>query len=233
MQLKECIILAGGLGTRLRSEVADLPKCLAPVAGKPFLYWVIEYQLRQKISSFVFSLGYMHEKIESFITENYPSLDVKFVVESEPMGTGGAIRLAMQSCTEENVQVINGDTIFETNSQRLLYYHMENKAACTLALKPMKKYDRYGSVETDEHMNIVSFTEKKYMEEGSINGGVYIINRLSFQQIDLPEKFSFEKDYLEKYNGAQKMIGVNDDGYFIDIGIPEDFKKANHDFSTR
>ena len=233
MRVKECIILAGGLGTRLRSEVADVPKCMAPVAGKPFLHWVIQYLLSQKVSVFIFSLGYMQEKIRDFIAADYPELDAKFSVEEAPLGTGGAIKLAMKLCTEENVMALNGDTIFETDTDRLMYYHMENKAACTLALKPIKNSERYGAVEIDEHYNVTAFREKKFMKEGLINGGVYLLNRLAFEQVPLPDAFSFEKDYLEKYHGAQKMIGIKDDGYFIDIGIPEDFKRANEEIKNR
>ena len=233
MQIKECIILAGGLGTRLRSEVADLPKCMAPVAGKPFLHWVIEYLLSQKVSVFIFSTGYMHEKIEAYVLEEYPHLNTKFSVEEKPLGTGGALKLALKLCTDTNVLAVNGDTLFETDDQKLLYYHIEKQAACTLALKPMKDFYRYGSVETDDAGTIISFSEKRHIREGLVNGGVYLLNRLSFEQTDLPDIFSFEKDYLEKYNGAQKMIGVEDNGYFIDIGIPEDFKKANEEFKNR
>ena len=139
MPIKECIILAGGLGTRLCSEVADLPKCMAPVAGKPFLHWVIAHLTAQKITSFVFSLGYMHETIEEYIQLNYPQLQVKFSVENEPFGTGGAIKLALNKCEEENILVVNGDTLFETNNNALWEDHIKNNSACSLALKPMQK----------------------------------------------------------------------------------------------
>ena len=161
MPTTECIILAGGLGTRLRSQVADLPKCMAPVAGKPFLHWVIKYLQSQKITSFVLSLGYMHEVIEDYIMEFYPFLHVKFSIENEPLGTGGAIKLAMQLCKEENVLVVNGDTLFETNNDHLWYEHIKYKSACTLALKPMQNFDRYGAVTINEQKNITAFTEKK------------------------------------------------------------------------
>lgn len=233
MHIKECIILAGGLGTRLRSEVSDLPKCMAPVAEKPFLHWVLQYLLAQKISNFVLSVGYMHESIESYIAKEYKDLPVTFSIETEPLGTGGAVKKALQLCTEENVLVINGDTLFEADLQRLYNYHLENKAACTLALKPMENFDRYGVVITDEANTILSFQEKKYTETGLINGGIYILNATAFKQLHLPEKFSFEKDYLEKYTGSHKMIGIPDTGYFIDIGIPEDFKKANRDLKNK
>jgi D-glycero-alpha-D-manno-heptose 1-phosphate guanylyltransferase len=103
MPIQECIIPAGGLGTRLRCEVADLPKCMAPVAGKPFLHWVIAHLTAQKITSVIFSLGYMHKTIEEYIQLNHPLLQVKLSVENEPLGTGGAIKLVLNLCEEENV----------------------------------------------------------------------------------------------------------------------------------
>ena len=233
MPIKECIILAGGLGTRLRSEVADLPKCMAPVAGKPFVHWVIAHLITQKITSFVLSLGYMHQTIEEYIQSNHSQLQVKFSVENEPLGTGGAIKLALNLCEEENVMVVNGDTLFETNTCALWEQHIKNNSACTLALKPMQHFERYGAVTINGSNIITAFTEKKYMEEGLINGGVYLINRNSFNQLNLPQKFSFEKDFLEKYLHTLTMIGIQDNGYFIDIGIPEDFKKANAEIKLK
>ena len=135
MPIKQCIILAGGLGTRLRSAVADLPKCMAPVAGKPFLHWVITYLQQQKVTSFILSLGYMHEIIEAYIKKDFPNVDIIFSVESEPLGTGGAIHLAMQLCTEENVLVVNGDTLFETNNVVSLTIH-DNGKGFDLSSKP-------------------------------------------------------------------------------------------------
>ena len=233
MPIKECIILAGGLGTRLRSEVADLPKCMAPVAGKPFLHWVINYLQSQGVTSFVFSLGYMHEIIEKYVDETYSFSHVQFIVEKEPLGTGGAIKLAIQLCKQENVLVANGDTLFEIDNKALWEKHIESNSACTLALKPMQQFERYGAVTINENNIITAFREKKYMVQGLINGGVYLINRHTFNQINLPEKFSFEKDFLEKYLDTLTMIGVEDDGYFIDIGIPEDFKKANGEINQK
>ena len=233
MPIKECIILAGGLGTRLRSEVADLPKCMAPVAGKPFLHWVIAHLTTQKLTSFIFALGYMHEIIEEYVKENYPFLHVQFSVENEPLGTGGAIKLAMKLCQEQHISVVNGDTLFETNNNLLWTEHILRKSACTLALKPMHNFDRYGAVTINEKHVINAFKEKKYMDAGLINGGVYLINRHVFNQINFSKKFSFEKDFLEKYLDILTMIGVEDNGYFIDIGIPEDFKKANAEINKK
>lgn len=227
---KEAIILAGGLGTRLRSAVPDLPKCMAPVAGKPFLYHVIAYLQQTGVTSFIFSLGYMHEVIEDFVNTNYPGLNVQYSIEDEPLGTGGAIKHACGKATEENVLVLNGDTMYKIDAAKLLSFHETNKAACTLALKPMNDFDRYGVVEINEDHYIQSFKEKQFYQHGLINGGVYALNVSQFLSMYLPQKFSFEKDYLEKYFSSQKMMGLVQDAYFIDIGIPEDFAKADREF---
>ncbi|MEO6489672.1 MAG: nucleotidyltransferase family protein [Ferruginibacter sp.] len=228
--VSEAIILAGGLGTRLRSAVPDLPKCMAPVAGKPFLYYVIEFLQKQGVKSFIFSLGYMHEVIEEFILKNYQSLNYRLSNEEEPLGTGGAIRIACERATDKNVLVLNGDTMFKADVNKLLSYHKQNESACTLALKPMNDFDRYGVVEINKQGYVQSFKEKKFYSDGLINGGMYALKVSSFLEIDLPSKFSFEKDYLEKYYSSQKMMGLVQDEYFIDIGIPEDLKKANVEF---
>ena len=233
MPINQCIILAGGLGTRLRSAVANLPKCMAPVADKPFLYWVITYLQQQKVTSFVLSLGYMHEIIEAYIKKDFPDVDIIYSIENEPLGTGGAIYLAMQKCTEENVLVVNGDTLFRVNNEILLNQHLAKNSACSLALKQMTEFSRYGVVKIDNNKNITSFEEKRYQQTGLINGGVYLINSHSFLQEKFPQKFSFEKDYLEKKVSEIIMIGVQDDGYFIDIGIPEDFAKANKEIKLK
>ena len=222
----ECIILAGGLGTRLRSAVPDLPKCMAPVSGKPFLEFLIDYLLKQGVTHFIFSLGYMHEAIEAFLKKEYPFLSYKVVIENEPLGTGGAIALACKSASTEHVIVMNGDTLFKINVSELLNFHIQNNADCTLSLKPMNNFDRYGVVEVNNQGSIQSFKEKKNYKSGLINGGVYAIKRNSLLSIPLSEKFSFEKDYLEKYHESTKMLGLIQHSYFIDIGIPEDFERA-------
>lgn len=230
MKIKEAIILAGGLGTRLRSAVPDLPKCMAPVAGKPFLYYVISYFRKQGIENFILSLGYKHEVIEEYIHAEFATDDFKFSVENEPLGTGGAIRLACTRTSDEMVMVLNGDTFFEVDLASLSDLHHLYRSDCTLSLKPMKNFERYGVVELNKDFSIGSFHEKKYYPEGLINGGVYILNTQKFQKENLPEKFSFEKEYLEALFLQRRMFGVIQDKYFIDIGIPEDYEKAQTAF---
>lgn len=224
--IKEAIILAGGLGTRLRSTVPDLPKCMAPVNKIPFLTYVIRYLLSQGVEKFIFSLGYKHEVTEDFLNTQFPTIQYRCVVENEPLGTGGAIQLACKLATEKNVLVLNGDTLFKTNFESLSFFHTQKNAACTLALKPMQDFDRYGVVETDESNRVRNFKEKKFYHTGLINGGVYALNTNEFLRKNFPEKFSFEKDFLEQAYRDGNIFGLLQDAYFIDIGIPEDYEKA-------
>lgn len=228
----ECIILAGGLGTRLRSSVPDLPKCMAPVAGKPFLQYLISYLLDQGVEKFIFSLGYKHEVIEDFLLKNYPFLHYQISVETEPLGTGGAIRLGCKKAGTRHLLVLNGDTMYKVDVKKMFAFHLQHNASCTLALKPMHEFERYGVVEINQFGCIQSFKEKKYYQQGLINGGVYALDVAHFLELEFPEKFSFEKDYLEKYYSSRKMMGLVQDAYFIDIGIPEDFEKAQQDMSN-
>jgi D-glycero-alpha-D-manno-heptose 1-phosphate guanylyltransferase len=229
--ITECIILAGGLGTRLRSAVPDLPKAMAPVAGKPFLSYVIDGLRMQGIRRFVFSLGYMHEVIEQFLREQYPTLDYTTIIEPEPFGTGGAIQLALQAAHTDHVLITNGDTLFRADVISLEELHRRVDSECTLALKPMQDFDRYGCVEIDEQNQVVSFREKQHYTEGLINGGLYLLNRQAFLKRTFPVKFSFEKDYLEAFIANGSFYAVPSDAYFIDIGIPHDFEQAQKDLS--
>lgn len=229
--IKEAIILAGGLGTRLRESVPDLPKCMAPVAGRPFLFHVINYLRSQGVEKFIFSLGYKHELIEDYLSTQFPTLSYQCVIEDEPLGTGGAILLACTKATEKNIVVTNGDTLFKIDLHKATMFHNHNNAECTLLLKPMNRFDRYGVVELDEEQLVNSFKEKQFYETGNINGGVYLLNKDKFLDEEFPAKFSFEKHYLEKFYPVRRIYGLIQDAYFIDIGIPEDYNRAQSELS--
>lgn len=229
--IKEAIILAGGLGTRLRDAVPDLPKCMAPVAGRPFLFYVINYLRSQGIEKFIFSLGYKHELIEEYLHAHFDTLTYQTVIEDEPLGTGGAIQLALTKATEKNVVVTNGDTLFKVNIHEAAHFHVYQQAACTLLLKPMQDFDRYGVVELGNDNLVNKFNEKQFYTEGTINGGLYILNVAAFMEEEFPDKFSFEKNYLESLYAQRRMYGQVQDAYFIDIGIPEDFQRAQTELS--
>jgi D-glycero-alpha-D-manno-heptose 1-phosphate guanylyltransferase len=135
----------------------------------------------------------------------------------------------MKACeyvNDKTVAILNGDTLYKANLQKVYKLHSANESDCTLALKPMKNFDRYGVVEIDENGKVKQFSEKQFYKEGLINGGIYLLNKESFTQEVFPEKFSFEKDYLEQYAGKRRIYGLRQEGYFIDIGIPEDYHRA-------
>lgn len=234
--IKEAIILAGGFGTRLRSVVSDVPKCMALIDGKPFLHYLIEFLQKNEIEHFIFSVGYLHEVIENYLFQNYANLNATFSLEEEPLGTGGAIQLAAGKTSEKNVLVCNGDTFYKIDLNLLYQFHIQKNATCSLSLKPMNNFDRYGVVELNEDDSIKNFKEKQFYETGLINGGVYALNIPGFLEEGLPEKFSFEKDYLEKrvqkIEKKPAIFGIVQDRYFIDIGIPEDYEKAQKELPS-
>lgn len=214
------------MGTRLKEAVPNLPKCMAPVAGHPFLYYVIHYLNEQGIQRIIFSLGYKHEIVEAYLAQHFSSLDYSCVIEAKPLQTGGAIRFALQEVIEEDVVVMNGDTLFKVDLDALASAHQKNASECTLTLKPMKHFDRYGAVITNDDDKIVSFEEKRFLEDGNINGGVYALSREKFMSHEWPEVFSFEVDYLSRYAGQKPFYGLSQDAYFIDIGVPLDYDRA-------
>lgn len=231
----DVIILAGGLGTRLRSVVNEVPKCMAPVAGKPFLWYLLKYLMRYEVRKVILSVGYLRNVIINWINEvreDFP-FDFDYAVEEEPLGTGGGIKLALSKTTACDVVVLNGDTFFDVNLNELMERHRLYPSAVTLALKPMYEFERYGRVIVDEIDNhIVEFKEKEFCKNGLINGGVYVINKLEPIFDGLSDRFSFETEVLEPQCKLGKLFGIIQDGYFIDIGIPEDYNKANKEFYT-
>lgn len=228
----ECIILAGGLGTRLRGVIGEQPKCMAPVNGKPFLDYLFQYLAAEGCRRVVLSLGYKHEVILDWYKQHTWPFEIDYVVEEEPLGTGGGIQLALQAAKADHVLVLNGDTLFQVRLEELLRFHQAQQAMTTLALKPMQEFDRYGVVRTDEQHRISGFEEKKYMPSGTINGGIYAIDRVTFLAQQMPERFSFEKDYLEAYVQQGQFYGYESNAYFIDIGIPADYEQAQTDFKA-
>lgn len=227
--IRTCIVLAGGLGTRLRSVVADKPKCMAPVGPHPFLYYLLQYLHRQGVTHAVLSLGYKSEQVIDWCEGTPLPLQVSFAIEPEPLGTGGAIIHAMSAVAEDRFFICNGDTFFDVDLAGMVAFHDQHGSELTLALKPMRQFDRYGSISTDDEGHITAFREKQYCEEGLINGGIYLSSRSYLQGLSLPEKHSFEKEVLEAQVAQGQLYGYNSDTYFIDIGIPADYEQAQRD----
>lgn len=225
----EVIILAGGLGTRLQSVVSDIPKCMAPIGGKPFLWYLLKYLTRFEINRIILSVGYLRNIIIDWIDQSHEfPFNFDYAIEIEPLGTGGGIKRALEKCLSDNVIILNGDTFFDVELDKLYQDHCLSPATISLALKPMKQFDRYGAVEMEISTNqIKHFNEKTYCENGLINGGVYVINKENLDIKKFPEKFSFETEVLEPQSIQGKVYGFVQKGYFTDIGIPEDYAKAN------
>lgn len=231
--ITEILILSGGMGTRLKDAVPDLPKVMAPVDGHPFIFHVINSLKKKGLLHFVFLLGYKHEFITSYLDDHFSDLNKTYVIENEPLGTGGALLNAIDLTSQINIALTNGDTFFDIDIDEMGSLHTKFNSECTLALKPMKNYDRYGSVIIEKDHSISDFIEKKFTSEGLINGGFYIINKNKFKDHFFNERFSFEKDYLENKNIDKRIYGSIQDAYFIDIGIPEDYQRAQIEMKNR
>ena len=224
----DAIILAGGLGTRLRSVVRDVPKCMAPVAGRPFLEWMLAWIEPFRPGKIILSLGYLSDVVTDWIgpaMKDYP-IPIEWVIEDVPLGTGGGIRLAMSKVTAPQCVILNGDTFFDVDLNSLCTFRERTGSPMAVALKPMERFERYGSVTLDESQRISSFNEKRYCQKGLINGGTYCIDSASGLLDGKPEKFSFEKEVLEPESTLGRLSGFVSDGSFIDIGIPEDYTLA-------
>lgn len=216
---QEAIVLCGGLGTRLRSVISDVPKPMAPIKNKPFLAFVLEYLKKQNISRVVLAVSYKYEIIQEYFGNSYLGMNILYSIEKEPLGTGGAILEALNLINSDSCYVLNGDTFFDVNLDRL---KLDNSDIC-VALKPMKNFDRYGSVDIDNNSYISAFNEKKFTSNGLINGGVYLIKKNIFNSFNLPNKFSFEEFFQVNFLSLRAKACVFDD-YFIDIGIPQDYQ---------
>ena len=221
----EAIILAGGMGTRLRSIVTDIPKPMAPVCGRPFLAFILDQLQTHGVQRAVLATGYRHEAVEEYIGTRYGNLSLSYSVETESLGTGGGIKKGMELCSEQNVFVLNGDTFFDVDLVGMIAFHLRTEADITIALKEMTNFDRYGAVTMDGE-RVVAFHEKIMCAKGYINGGVYLVRKGLLKDLELPEQFSFEVDLLGKFLHGLNVGGFRGDGFFIDIGIPEDYKKA-------
>lgn len=229
MKIQEAIILAGGQGTRLRSVVSDIPKPLATINDIPFLTYLILFLKQQGIKHIVLSVGYRWEMIKEIYGNRYEGIEISYAIEETPLGTGGGIALALEKTTLEDILILNGDSFIDFDLKKFYEFHKENKSTLSFVLKEMKDFERYGSVGVKEN-KIIAFCEKKFIHNGLINAGVYLAKRDIFDGLNLPHKFSFEQDYLEKKVSKGLFYGYTTKGYFIDIGIPEDYNKAQIDF---
>lgn len=230
--LRTAVILAGGKGTRLQSVITDVPKPLAPVNGHPFLDYQLRYLKHFGIQNVILSTGYLSDKIKQQYGDEFMGMQIEYSVETEPMGTGGGIRLALQHCIESHSFVLNGDSFFDIDLEKFYTDHRNGRSMISIALRNVENASRYGTIERNEKDRIISFKEKDpHVKKGTINAGVYLLDRgIYHQHTPAGRGFSIEKEFFEKKLNEITIKGFLFEGYFIDIGIPEDLEKAQHDF---
>jgi D-glycero-alpha-D-manno-heptose 1-phosphate guanylyltransferase len=221
----EAIILAGGLGTRLASRLHGLPKPMAPIAGRPFLEIPLTQLRRSGCTRVLLSVGHQHTFIQDHIGASFHGMPIDYVIESVPLGTGGAIRLALAQAREESVLVLNGDTFLDADYAAMLRFHAAAGAAVTLAVVHRDDVSRYGGV-TIEDQRIVGFQEKGSSGPGTISAGAYVLARNLAWPPGLAENFSIETDFFMPELARLRPAAFKVDGFFLDIGIPEDYDRA-------
>jgi D-glycero-alpha-D-manno-heptose 1-phosphate guanylyltransferase len=221
----EAIVLAGGLGTRLRGVVSDVPKPMAPVHGRPFLCFLLDRLVEGGFTTAVFAAGYRHQVLQSYFGDDYRGLALAYSVEAEPLGTGGAIRHAWDSIATHDVFVLNGDTYLEVDYRAMLASHANAAAMLTLAVCHVPDAGRYGALELAGD-SVSGFSEKGSSGPGWINGGTYLLGSSLRARFPAKRAFSFEHELLTREVAALRPQVFRSAGPFIDIGTPEDYARA-------
>ncbi len=224
----EAIVLAGGLGKRLRSVCPDRPKPMVDVNGRPFLYYLMQYWIEQGVSHFILSVGYLHEIVIDYFGHSFEGVPIDYSIEPSPMGTGGGLILALDHLfrLDHPVLVLNGDTYFEVPLEELKNFQKEKNCMCCLSLLAIEKNTRYGGIKILPSGQIMRFNEKNDVKSCLINGGCYLIcpNYLKrFIPPVLGHPLSLESDILMAAVNSKKTYGISFRKYFLDIGIPEDY----------
>ena len=227
----EVIILAGGFGTRLREEIKDIPKPMAPIQGRPFLDYLLTQISTYQVSKVILCTGYKHEIIENYFGKFFNNIPICYSVEKEPLGNGGAVKQALSLISADSCLIINGDTFFNIDLAALWQYHIKKSSDFTIALKQLTNFNRYGTIQRQED-RIIAFEEKRLCKTGEINGGIYVIRKDIFNKYSLKKTFSLEKDFLEKYVNELVVCGKVFNDYFIDIGVPTDYHQAQQSLKS-
>ena len=228
MTVRTAIILAGGLGTRLKKTVPNLPKPMAPIRDRPFLEHQMDYWIKQGINRFILSVGYLKDFIIEHFGNTYKGIPIEYAIENEPLGTGGGLLLAEKGLTEPFL-VLNGDTFIEVGLENLYEFHLERKSEWTFSLFRTSQFERYMGMDVSPNGEILSLKSESKKSSGLANGGVYLIEpsvlgSLTFKAGD---KASLEDELLPNFisNGGV-LYGKECKGKFIDIGVPEDYYQA-------
>jgi len=233
LNTKKAFILAGGLGTRLRSKVSDMPKSMAPIAGKPFLEWQMMLLKAQGFTDIVLCVGYMADKIIDYFGDGSKfGLSIQYSVEKKPLGTAGAIRNASEFI-DDTFLLLNGDTFLSIDYEGLLEFHDAKEGILTLSLTLADDATRYGSVNIDIFSRVTGFKEKQAdtYKFGYINAGVYTVEPSIIDHIVPNKAVSLENDVIPTIMGIEPVFGYVAGGHFIDIGTPESYEEAQKFFT--
>lgn len=228
----KAIVLCGGLGTRLGALTRNIPKPLIEVAGRPFLAHVLDKLSIPAIEGFVMATGFHSEQVSDVIKTNWQGRPVQYSVEEQPLGTGGAIRLAMENFDLGQALVVNGDTLFDCDLSSIVDGFGTSPWATRMVLRHVEDCARYGRVQLADDSRVLGFGEKGHAGAGLINAGIYVQRRAPLASYG-SAPFSFETDYLAKLDPTWSIQGLIKDGYFIDMGIPEDLARARQDLMER
>ena len=228
--MTSAIILAGGLGTRLRSAVPDLPKPMAPIAGRPFLAYQLDYWIGQGVDRFVLSVGYRHEAIVGYFGASYRGVGLEYSVEQEPLGTGGGLLVALDQLDSlQPFLLLNGDTYFEVDLAALTQWHQQKRSEWTVALFRCSQAGRYMGMTVDEDARVTQLQSGTGQPGRLANGGVYLVSpdAARSSRWTAGDKLSLEDDLVPAlFEGGRRLYGLECAGAFIDIGIPEDYRRA-------
>jgi D-glycero-alpha-D-manno-heptose 1-phosphate guanylyltransferase len=222
--MMEAIILAGGLGTRLREIVIDMPKPMVDIGGHPFLEILLRTLADKGFGRIVLSVGYLAEKISNHFGNDFAGLELVYSAETTPLGTGGALRLAQNHCLEDHTFIFNGDTYLDLEVSAIEKQWQINRKPVLVA-RQVADSSRYGQIKINNGQ-LASFVEKGSLGQGLVNAGCYVLNRFQLDSFPLGTAFSFERDYLSQITTSSTIEVFISDGYFIDIGIPEDYARA-------
>jgi len=228
--MTSAVILAGGLGTRLRTIVSDLPKPMAPINGKPFLEHLMRYWIGQGISHFVLSVGYLHQTIVDYFGFQFEGASLDYVIEKSPLGTGGGLLLALEKVSQqEKFLLLNGDTFFEIDLKSLVDFSDKTDADWCFSLFRTGEVGRYLGMNILQDGRINSLKADSSCLERVANGGVYLVNPRALEVIAVPfgDKVSLEDDiFPAAIAEGQRFFGKEYQNLFIDIGVPEDYLRA-------
>ncbi len=226
----DTIILAGGLGSRLRAVVGDRPKCLALIHGRPFLSYLLDHLAEAGLTDVILSTGYLAEQVEQAFHNRHGAIALRYSRETAPLGTGGGVRRALGLCRQSRLLVINGDSFFGLDWPGFFAWFDPARMKLGMALAWIDDCRRYGQVEIAEDGEVLGFREKsEAASAGWINAGIYLLDRATLEGFAAPETFSLERDYFPKQIG-RGFYAQGSRAPFIDIGTPESYRAAEEFF---